>query len=731
MKYSEFNNSNEYKIRIARKKYSFRDAAKYYLKEKYKPKKDEIFPEDHLYHKSNKIIDQILTVIKDNDFELDNNNKIIFTNHIIIKLAQKEYLAKNSFHVFEIIEYFKKRKVISKKSQSFPKPYKEKDVNQLTSCFSSVDFSVYEKILDMRDEILNVILNTENEEERELYLFYYLNLFSRIKYKDDIYTNFTRHKLFDLGKMVVLIFEKKHSKEYSTVEIEYFDEKLNDVLKAVFFNLSNNLLDMTDHYFQRDLQFYKNKLGIYLKERYVETTGFIPNNYKKLAFKKLIRNQIEVEYQFKHTPFEYMLHIITLYPHTNYLELMKLFPDIIHDKHYEAIELKNIKLQKKHNILDEEDLVEMDIKDYLNVNTDAYVEFRKFRKFNKVNNKRDYLAYFNRLEKFIIKHQESFAFPQMFYYVKHYIWRSRFSDSRDEKLASSTIYGEINILFNSCYQFIIKEGKIDETVVELIENNINSYENTETVNKYRRIINPFLEMYGFNIGKNNRKFVKYARKSLIFKMELDQIFKVLVEQDTSKYGLDLATAENRFIIYQRFVFCMLMYYSGLRESELWSRMVSDIYIFEDKITIDVNTNFLINRFKTHSAKRRVEFTIDDNKYLDIFKEYLALVESKKIKYFFPRISDKNKILKNDVQNINYFLTCNEVIQSITGRYTSLHSFRHTYVTNNMRKLVMKNKKQKKDVYNLVNMTGHLGPDVTLRFYTHIDYVLNYQNKQLF
>lgn len=214
-------------------------------------------------------------------------------------------------------------------------------------------------------------------------------------------------------------------------------------------------------------------------------------------------------------------------------------------------------------------------------------------------------------------------------------------------------------------------------------------------------------------------------------MELDQIFKVLVEQDTSKYQLDLATVDNRFIIYQRFVFCMLMYYSGLRESELWSRMVSDIYIFEDKITIDVNTNFLINRFKTHSAKRRVEFTIDDNKYLDIFKEYLALVESKKIKYFFPRISDKNKILKNDVQNINYFLTCNEVVQSITGRYTSLHSFRHTYVTNNMRKLVMKNKKQKKDVYNLVNMTGHLGPDVTLRFYTHIDYVLNYQNKQLF
>jgi len=369
------------------------------------------------------------------------------------------------------------------------------------------------------------------------------------------------------------------------------------------------------------------------------------------------------------------------------------------------------------------------VNDYMSINTDACIEFRNFRAFNKVQNKKDYASYVTRLEKFILKHRDSFEFPQMFSYVRHYISRSRFAD--EGNLDSKTIYGALCILFNSCFNFIIKDGKIDETVVELIEANNENYKKSDTKNKYKSIINPFLNLFGFHIGVNNKDSVVYTRKSLIFKKELDQIFEVLVEEDSTKYNLELTTDESRFIIYQRFVFCMLMYYSGLRESELWSRMVRDVYIFDDEITIDVNTNLLVKKFKTHSAKRRVDFTIDDAKYLKIFKEYLALVENRKMKYLFPQISDSKKISKKDVQKISYFLTCNKVIQTITRRHTSLHSLRHTYVTKNIRKLIRKNKKQKEDIYNLINMIGHLGPDVSLRFYSHIDYILHYDNIELF
>lgn len=72
-------------------------------------------------------------------------------------------------------------------------------------------------------------------------------------------------------------------------------------------------------------------------------------------------------------------------------------------------------------------------------------------------------------------------------------------------------------------------------------------------------------------------------------------------------------------------------------------------------------------------------TINDQKYL----QYL---EDNRIKYLFPKISNDKKFLK----------------------------------------------KEKNNFYNLVNMIGHLGPNVTLRYYSHIDYILHFHNvKNLF
>lgn len=734
---SEFNRIAEYKIKIGSKKYTFRDAMLQYLNKYLKNQHDlknfndlENLPKDHLYHKSKKIIEEILSIIQNTNFEIDNSNKIILSKFIILKLAKKDLLIKNSRETYIIIKFLKKNKIISKKSHDFDKIYKDHDVNKLTSCFSEIDLSVYDNVLNLRDDLLNSILHTADENERELNLFFYLQLFSIKNYKEDIFDNFIRSQFYNLDGTIVLIYAKKHSDEYSAVNIVYFDQKLNDVLKNIFFNASKNLLDKIDYYFEKDVKYYNKKFDNFLQENFQSITSMNLDSYDKKYFKNLIKSQIQVEYQFYKSPFEYTLQESRLYPHTNYLELMKLFPEIINNEEYEAIELKNIELQNQHFSIDEDDLAEMDISEYLNINTEAYMEFRSFRKFKHIESKRDFEAYKKRLEKFIFRN-ENFIFPQMFHHLMYLISQSRFSSDSEKKLASSTIYRQIIILFNSCFQTIIKEGKIDITVVELIEDDINSYSNKDTRSKYFGVINPFLNIFDYHIGTQKGKSVIYARRSIIFKIELDELFTRLVEEDSNKYNMDASTAESRFIIYQRFVFCMLMYYTGMRESELWSRLTKDTYIFQDDIVVDVNTNSLVKKFKTDSAKRRIEFTIEDDNYLNIFKEYLEILENKNIKYLFPKISNTKQLVKNDVQNISYFLTINSVIQHITGRYTSLHSFRHTYATSNMRKLLMKNSKQKEDIYNLVNEIGHLGPDTTLRFYSHIDYVLNYKNCNLF
>lgn len=738
MNYNEFIKQSMYKIKIGKKSFSFRDASMLYLNKyenvKNKDNEDEEIPPEHLYHKSKKIIEAIINVLQKSYFELDNSNKIIFTNHIITQMLRKEILVKNSIETGQVFEYLRKMKIISKRSQKFPKTNKHNDVNQLTSCISRVDFSVYENILDLRDEILQIILNESDESTRELYLFYYLRLFSIKSYKKDVYENFSRTHIHNLNGTVVLIYDIQHSEEYREVKIVYFDRKLNDVLRDIFFNKSENLFDKTDHYFEKGLNYFNNKLSDFLKDNCEKITGMSIGVYKEESLKDLIQNQIQVEYQLYSTPVNITLEKHTLFPQTNYLELMKLFPEIIKEKKYEQIELENINKQRQHFTEEEEEdyIAELDLADYLNINTDAYIEFRDFKKFNKIDSRREYESYEKRLQKFIAKNKNSFIFPQMFYHLQNIISKSKFCKDSQEKLAASTIYGQLNILFHACFQIIIKEGRLDVTVIEIIEQYIDKYTNKKTKDKYLGIINPYLNIFGFHIGANKGKNIVYARKSLILKKELDSLFELLVKEDSKKYNVNLLSSEGRFFVYQRFIFCMLMYYSGLRESELWSRGTRDTYILGNEVVIDVNTNKLVKKFKTQSAKRRVEFKIDDERYFDIFKEYLGLLEERDIKYLFPDISSANKISKKEVQSISYFLTCNLILQKITGRYTSLHSFRHTYVTNNLRKLTLKkNNIQKKDLYNLVNMIGHLGPDVSLRYYTHIDYVLNYGNMDIF
>ena len=722
MNYSDFGNNSEYKVVIQKKKYYFREAIKLFLNIDGLP--------SNVKEASEKIIDLILEVIKSTVFEVDNDKKIIFTKHIIQLLAKKDYIAKKATLTYHIIEYFKKNKIISRKSQLFEKIYKEYDSNKLASCFIENDLSYYDDVLDIRDDILQKILHPTNVDERELYLYYYLKLFSIIKYKQDIYNHFNQNNLFNLNGNIILIYAIEYENEYSSVKIVYFDQLLNKLLKEIFFNNSTNILDHINYYFKENLEYYEKNYEDFLKEKYQHIMGNITKNYSKRHFSNLIKRQIEFEFQKNYTPFHNSLNSETFYPHTNYLELMSLFPNTLTNELYKNIEQENIKKQKQHFSIDEDEIAEISINDYFKLKIDAYEELKIFKQYS-AKNKKEHESYIKKLDKFIAKNKSSFSFPVMLDYVRYIVSKSKYEHISNKTYESSTIYGHLSIIFTSCFNLIINEGNIEVPTIELIEHKLEVYDKKDTRSKYLGVINPFLNLYDYNIGGKKDKNVVYARKSLIFKKELDELFVILKKQDSKLYGVSTIIKDYRLIVYQRFIFCMLMYYSGLRESELWSRLLKDIYIINNTVVIDVNTNKLIKNFKTYSAKRRVEFTIDDDKYFDILIEYLDILTNKKIKYTFPSISDTNKVLKKEVQSLTYFTSCNSILKDITGRYVSLHSFRHTYVTNNMRQIVQAKRFEKNAIYNLINMIGHLGPEVTLRFYTHIDYVLNYRNVKLF
>jgi len=695
MTYSEYNNKIEYKITISKKKYFFRDAIKLYIED------NKIDDQSITGTKSSKINETILAVVKKIDFKLDRKKRILFDMTVITALATKVFLAKNSKLTSSIIEFYKKKGIISN------------------------------RIMDLRDELLAAIQDTSNE-NHELYLFYYMRVFSIKNYSEEVFENFYRSNIYNLDGTVTLIYTLKHSDKYSSVEVVYFDQELNDALKKGFFNQSENVFEKIDHYFEKPFLHYEKHLNKFLKDMYTRITCNDLTYYSKPYFKNLIKQAIELDYQLDYTPVHHTLQKETLYPHTNYLELITLFPKIT-NKEYQNIEIENREKQRQHAIIKEDEIEQISIEDYLKLDLSAYNEFKKFKQYSKVTNKKEHDAYIARLDKFILKYKDTFKFPKIFYYVKNIVLSSRFNKESDEKLAVSTVYNKLCILFVHCFNIIIQEGRIDLDVQELIKNKIENIIKYDTKKKYYTIINPFLDLYGCAINYKSSKNIRYARRSLVFKKELDELYDVLIKTDEEYYNIDSGQEEkNKFISHQRFVFCMLLYYSGLRESEMWSRTIKDIYLDGNIIIIDINQNNLIKSFKTYSAKRRVEFTIDDIKYFTILKEYLQFLEHEDYRYLYPMVNKNKKIAKEDVQDLYFFIKCGNILKDITGRYVSLHSFRHTYVTKTIRALIQENKKGKNDFYNIVNMTGHLGPEVTLRYYSHIDYILHFRDiKKLF
>jgi len=723
MTYTEYN--KKHAIKIGRKHHNLRSAIYTYLSQ-YVEENDE-------YLKVQKVLDSIVQVLQKINFEVDNSDKVIISKQIIIALVDIDFLSKETWLLSKIIKYLKKKKIVSKKSQSEINIHKDFDPNRLTDCFIATNFSMYDNIIKLQNQILDIILTTNDDITREQYIFHYLKYFSIKKYRKEVFSYFKRSNIFNLNSSVVLIYKKVHNDDYESVEIVYFDELLNDVLLNIFFNNSVNLFDRIDHYFTAPLKVYERNSGKFLEQSYFTITGNSLRDDKKHYFANLIKRHILLKHQIHNSPLNVTLELIKLYPHSNYLELMHLFPDLIKDKELEKIEKDNIQKQK-HSFMQDLDEVSdsVDIKEYMKLDTNAYTKFKEIKQFT-VKNKNEYKRYVIKLDNFIKRNENEFIFPQMFEYVRYLISKSKFSNNNKENWATSTVYGALSIIFTSCYNFIISEGKLDISVVELIEKKVDLFKNKDTYRKYLNVINPFLNQFDYHIGEGSSKSVVYARKSLIFKKELDTLYEVLVKKDKEiATNIQTAQDDSYIITHQRFLFCVLMYYCGLRESELWSRHIKDLYLVGvDKVVIDVNTNQDIKSLKTLSARRRVEFTIDDERYFGLFCKYLDILENKKVKYLFPEYSKSYVVSKKNLQKLSYFQNCNQIIQKITGRYTSLHSFRHTYATNSMRKLILNPEKQKNGFYNFINMIGHLGPLVTLRYYIHLDYVVNFKNNNLF
>lgn len=325
---------------------------------------------------------------------------------------------------------------------------------------------------------------------------------------------------------------------------------------------------------------------------------------------------------------------------------------------------------------------------------------------------------------------------KMAYHIESIIDDSKYSIYSKNNLATNTIYVKFNILFKYCFEPVIKIGELSNNAKIDIKESIEKMgkDNTETANKYKGIINSFLEKYNLSIDIKSEKN-QIVNKSLVLYSEFEKLIDSLYIKSNLNYSKSYIPHKNL----QQATYYILAFYSGLREIELLTRLRRDLFISDNILFIDVNTKGLKEtntndgNFKSSSGKRRVQFEIRNEKYLRTIKLYYKIIHEDGAKFLFPSYNKvKNKYFENKIQNASFLSSLNTYLKVQLNnnnlnikRYITLHSFRHSYATYTFENILNNPNEAalKSDFLDFLVKIGHAEPGVTFKFYIHLDFIL--------
>lgn len=314
--------------------------------------------------------------------------------------------------------------------------------------------------------------------------------------------------------------------------------------------------------------------------------------------------------------------------------------------------------------------------------------------------------------------------------VSYIAWLLERVEQRN-KMAVSTFKGYIGLLEKHLFTNVEDLSQLQPSELDKIIDGLYRHEyKGKSIRKIRALIAIF-----FRHHKQNHKMANIdtssVPKSLIFREELVQVLEHIantVGQDTLRQGKN-----SRFYMLEIQALIIIAFYTGLRKSELRSRLLQDINLYGNKIYVDVNSDGLKRldlKLKTSNAKRRVGAVIEDAEHLHILNDFLGLRDriGSKSKFMFLKVDEK-EISDGGTTHIKYFVkskplpeiefdNITDILQSLTGRYVTFHSFRHAYASYEVKKIIENPSSNPHQLIDLAIRMGHESPETTLKVYTH-------------
>lgn len=291
-----------------------------------------------------------------------------------------------------------------------------------------------------------------------------------------------------------------------------------------------------------------------------------------------------------------------------------------------------------------------------------------------------------------------------------------------KRLRLSTVKSYIWLLNKHLFTMIADFHDIKEYEILKLSNRLDSKEYKKTsVSKIKSQINRFFRYFskrGFEIDVAG----SFYPKSMVFRDEINPICDAMEKNYKTWQSIGKIGKHHKHYILQLKVLVLLGFYCGLRLKEARSILFRDIFLYGNCLYVDINTKGIKKtgfKFKSYSAKRRVDAIIEDQRHLVLIEEWMRCRPelANKSQHAFLKLSEFNGFL-NKVIDEQAFDYINTIIKSVTKRYCSYHSLRHSFVTYQCQNYFLSGCPYPYFFLELSEKVGHRTPDVTVNSYVH-------------
>lgn len=605
----------------------------------------------------------------------------------------------------------KKFGLIHIKSSNFPKALTLISINPNPNYFLSNAYKFLDDFIIEKQQLINKMKEKDDLLEN---LYIYLRLYTNklmgrkelalLDFKSTIYIN---------NNMIIQFMKRIDLFGYESYNLYCYDKIASSIIgKFLDSTSTENLFNNIDYY----------------EQKY--------NEYKRKIFKDLHFNQLKeinlLVHTYESSSFECMLaadRIATV--KLTVTDIINVYPKVSIAKHILDIEDKIRKISyNKYYEMDDED-------DVISVNEEEDQEDAKFHI-------KDIDSIFT-----LMHAKESYISNKLYHEIKNeitYIKKIEKSDHinmildyllylvdfvHNKKLRTSSVKNYIGILNKHIFSKIKDLANIEQSEYEYISYKLN-YSNykPQTIKSYLKIITRFFKYHkSKGIEINYSSFI--YPKSLVLKEELQTILNEIEKNYISRNKIIRISKYDKFDILQHQIMVLLSFYTGMRKSELRTRLVEDLFVTDNISYINVNNKGLRKiklKLKTSTSKRRIPIIIDNQfkHYFTKWNDERKKISQKNIFLFIKRatnsFSSKTAISETSIDLIT------EIIKGVTKRYCTFHSLRHSFITYQLMNILNSENSNPYAILDLSIKAGHSTPAITLSSYAHYYFIKIYNNR---